>query len=172
MLPKEYMRAWRRAHPEKVKEYIRKYRLKYPEKIKKQCKKWREENPEKAKQYKKNYREKYLERIREYNRKWKEKNKERIRERYYRYGKERVKRWEKQRIAKFKKDKGNKCQICEYDEYPEILIFHHLYKREFTIGGNRRASAEKMERELRKCILVCPNCHALIHKNLIKSVDQ
>lgn len=66
-------------------------------------------------------------------------------------------------ILIYKKDKG--CSICGYKEYPEILQFHHKDRKQksFTIGKKFGKNIEVIKREMEKCILLCPNCHAWLH---------
>jgi predicted HNH restriction endonuclease len=56
--------------------------------------------------------------------------------------------------------KGGKCQVCGYNKYQGALDLHHLRDKEFGIGdkGYTRSWA-KIKEELKKCILVCSNCH-------------
>jgi predicted nucleic acid-binding Zn ribbon protein len=62
---------------------------------------------------------------------------------------------------------GGKCQCCDYNKCNESLAFHHLEPTEKEIGfGEMRSNPknwEKTVKELRKCILVCHNCHSEIH---------
>lgn len=64
---------------------------------------------------------------------------------------------------------GEKCQICGYNKCIQALDFHHLdpSKKEFGIGTNTNNSWAKMREEVKKCILVCANCHREIHSGLI-----
>ncbi len=63
------------------------------------------------------------------------------------------------------------CQMCGYKEHPEILVFHHkeLVRRKWKgkrVHGSmssRNLYGESMKKELKKCLLLCPNCHAWIH---------
>lgn len=59
----------------------------------------------------------------------------------------------------------NKCQICGYHECLASLIFHHLNpkEKENTI---RKISLKKLKNEIKKCLLVCGNCHEEIHAGL------
>ncbi len=63
------------------------------------------------------------------------------------------------------------CEICGFKEHPEILQFHHkeLVKAKgmkrhqnqgFTAG---RSSIENMKKEMKNCLLLCPNCHMWLH---------
>jgi len=69
------------------------------------------------------------------------------------------------------------CQICCYNEHPEILEFHHLKRLSrrknfngITIPRKRIAeytSLKKMRNAVYgKCLLLCPNCHKLIHRGI------
>jgi len=69
------------------------------------------------------------------------------------------------KISKIKREKGNKCIMCGYDEEPKILVFHHLRDKKFTIGQNHYRSIEELREEAKKCVLLCPNCHAKVHLN-------
>ena len=61
---------------------------------------------------------------------------------------------------------GNKCALCG-KSYDEICYdFHHTdkTKREFPIGRLLGYSKIRLLKEARKCIMVCANCHRIIHK--------
>ena len=60
---------------------------------------------------------------------------------------------------------GGKCNRHGYNVYPQILVFHHIKEKEFDIGNRLKLSWGKMQKELDKCELLCPNCHALAHTN-------
>lgn len=66
---------------------------------------------------------------------------------------------------------GGKCCICGFDKYPEALEFHHIdpATKEFSLmsSGNMTKSLEKQLKELKKCTLVCANCHRGIHAGYI-----
>jgi hypothetical protein len=63
--------------------------------------------------------------------------------------------------------KGGCCSICGYNKNLAAMHFHHLEPglKEFKLSlrelGNH--SEAKINAELKKCILVCSNCHAEIH---------
>jgi len=58
---------------------------------------------------------------------------------------------------------GGKCMDCGYDKYLGALTFHHRNPSEkvFEISSNAFADKkpEDIEKELRKCDLLCFNCH-------------
>ena len=59
---------------------------------------------------------------------------------------------------------GGICCLCK-KEYPqEVFEFHHLNPSEksFGLGKIRCLAWERICEELRKCVLVCANCHRLI----------
>jgi predicted HNH restriction endonuclease len=61
---------------------------------------------------------------------------------------------------------GGKCVQCGYDKCPEALEFHHPNpsKKDFNVSrkGHCR-SWERVSEEIKKCILLCANCHREIH---------
>jgi predicted DNA-binding protein YlxM (UPF0122 family) len=66
--------------------------------------------------------------------------------------------------------KGGKCVKCGYNKYIGALEFHHLDPtvKDFAISNSGHCrSWEKVKDELDKCILVCANCHAEIHAEMI-----
>ena len=63
---------------------------------------------------------------------------------------------------------GGKCQICGYNRTMRNLAFHHLLDKKFPISSRSFQFAMKMIlEEVRKCILVCHNCHGEIHDKLV-----
>ena len=64
---------------------------------------------------------------------------------------------------------GGKCQICGYDRCQSALDFHHLDPniKEFSFAGNPNIGFDKAKEEVKKCILVCANCHREIHAGVI-----
>lgn len=64
-------------------------------------------------------------------------------------------------VSKF----GGKCNRCG-GVFPDYVFeFHHLNsdEKEKTPSQLLMLSDEKIEKELSKCILVCSNCHKIIH---------
>jgi hypothetical protein len=66
---------------------------------------------------------------------------------------------------------GGKCSVCGYANCDDALGFHHLdpSKKLFTLGGTRAnpKNWNDVVNELRKCILVCHNCHSEIHAGMV-----
>jgi hypothetical protein len=64
---------------------------------------------------------------------------------------------------------GGKCCKCGYDKCLKALQFHHIdpNKKNFEISSSSsKVSWNVIEKELKKCILVCANCHAEIHDGI------
>lgn len=66
-----------------------------------------------------------------------------------------------------KQQRGGKCERCGYNKYLGALEFHHIdpSKKEFTIGDSNFRLKECVE-EIKKCVLICSNCHKELHANL------
>ena len=64
---------------------------------------------------------------------------------------------------------GGRCMICGYSKCFDALEFHHLFDKKFGLStrGITR-SWESIKKELKKCILVCANCHREIHAGLVQ----
>lgn len=67
---------------------------------------------------------------------------------------------------------GNKCACCGDSFELCCYDFHHLNpnEKDFSLSSVNYNGAKtwlKIRDELKKCILVCANCHRLIHNNLI-----
>ena len=61
--------------------------------------------------------------------------------------------------------KGGKCTVCGLDHDGTnqcIFDFHHIGKKDFDISM-RNYGLETLKKELVKCVLVCSNCHRMIH---------
>jgi hypothetical protein len=62
--------------------------------------------------------------------------------------------------------KGGRCEICGYSKCLDALEFHHLdnLKKDFGISAKGYTrSWERVKNELKKCRLLCANCHREIH---------
>lgn len=67
---------------------------------------------------------------------------------------------------------GGKCTRCGYDKCLSALAFHHKDPKDkrFSITNNINRSWEVIRKELKKCILLCMNCHAETHEELNKLI--
>lgn len=83
---------------------------------------------------------------------------------------ERVKKWRSSTKDRMVEAMGGKCQCCGYSKTNKALAFHHVDPTKKDMGfGDTRANPKswnKIVEELRKCILVCHNCHSEIHDGI------
>ena len=67
---------------------------------------------------------------------------------------------------------GGKCCICGFDQFVEALDFHHVNPKEKSFGiGASNCTTRALDvqlQEVRKCVLVCANCHRGIHAGYIE----
>ena len=72
-------------------------------------------------------------------------------------------------INEYKIQRG--CKRCKITD-SRVLDFHHKNDKTklFTIGGFRRAVGfDRIQKEVKKCEVVCANCHRIIHDEKRKS---
>jgi hypothetical protein len=61
------------------------------------------------------------------------------------------------------------CTACGISE-PVVLTFHHIDPDSKTSGISemtRNAGMGRLKAEIRKCIVICSNCHKMLHAGLI-----
>lgn len=65
---------------------------------------------------------------------------------------------------------GGKCEICGYDKSIVALSFHHKDKKgkTFTISSHLGLPMEDLIAEVKKCSMICLNCHAELHNGKSK----
>lgn len=69
---------------------------------------------------------------------------------------------------------GGKCAICGYDHCVTALEFHHIDPAQKSYGVAVNGNCHDLEKdlaEIKKCILVCANCHREIHEGLYSEVE-
>ena len=60
--------------------------------------------------------------------------------------------------------KGGKCEVCGYRKHPCALDFHHKGKKDSDMTKLIRSNNWKnIKKELKKCSLLCSNCHRELH---------
>ena len=69
------------------------------------------------------------------------------------------------RAIKFREEikKQGKCEICGWKEHPEILEFHHMKGEKKGRPFSHLITKPAFLKELKKCELICPNCHTYTH---------
>lgn len=89
---------------------------------------------------------------------------------------DKVKNWRKRTKDRIVEAFGNKCCICGGKFSQEIYDLHHVdpKQKKFSLGSIRSNSKawNKIVEELRKCIMVCSNCHRSIHYGHCKIPDN
>lgn len=84
---------------------------------------------------------------------------------------DRVKKWRRVTKQRMIESLGGKCGVCGYDRCQEALECHHLdpTQKEFSFGQSRAniKAWSSLVPELRKCVLLCANCHREIHAGMI-----
>ncbi len=106
----------------------------------------------------------------EYNRKWREANPEALKK-YYQTNKERFREHNKNNRKKSREyiqeaKKGKCCSRCGWSEHPCALDFHHTdpsTKHKDIAVMAQTYSIKQIQEEIDKCILVCANCHRILH---------
>lgn len=61
---------------------------------------------------------------------------------------------------------GNKCNRCNFEGHPGVFHFHHKNPsdKKFEINGNKLLTKDR-HIEIKKCELLCANCHQIEHSN-------
>lgn len=82
-----------------------------------------------------------------------------------------VKKWRTETKKRMVMAMGGKCQICGYNRCNNALEFHHIDPKEKDFAfGKALANPKKWNtvvEELRKCVLLCANCHREVHDNAV-----
>jgi hypothetical protein len=58
------------------------------------------------------------------------------------------------------------CERCGFSDFRALEFHHHGYsKKDFTIANmiHSGQSKDTIEREIKKCIILCSNCHQIEH---------
>lgn len=69
--------------------------------------------------------------------------------------------------------KGSECFLCGYKRCTRSLHFHHKKPSEkiFGLGQYSKAnSLDELKDEIKKCVLLCANCHSELHSNLFELI--
>lgn len=78
-----------------------------------------------------------------------------------------VKEWRRRTKERIIESLGGKCAICGYNKCSNVFDIHHLNPKdkEFSLASIRAnpKSWNSIVEELRKCVLLCANCHREVH---------
>lgn len=71
---------------------------------------------------------------------------------------------------------GGRCVVCRYDRCCDALEFHHRdpANKDFALSAIRVTPRawKLIAQELRKCVLLCSNCHREVHAGLVTIPDD
>jgi len=64
---------------------------------------------------------------------------------------------------------GNQCINCEYSEFSCSLDIHHSDPsiKDSNFASMRGWSIERIENEIKSCVLLCRNCHSAYHSGML-----
>lgn len=94
----------------------------------------------------------------EYQRIWYQENKNRLLDKHNNNKKIRCKK----RKVELIKLNGGKCIKCGEDNI-DSLCFHHIDNKKAIISKLLDRSLERIEKEVKKCVVICYNCHQTEH---------
>jgi len=136
---------------EKLKKKSRDYKATHKEQVSKYNKMWQEKNKDYSKARKKEYRETHKEEIADYQKDWFE-NHQGYHKTHY-----------QKRIMEYNEFiKTLECSICG-EKDPDCLCFHHKDQSPEKRIQISMLSKKRREEELKKCIVLCHNCHMKHH---------
>ncbi|MFC1612350.1 hypothetical protein ACFL29_00690 [Patescibacteria group bacterium] len=82
----------------------------------------------------------------------------------YRETKKKLRKKYRKLISDYKKEQ--KCRDCGINDH-RVLEFHHLdaTNKDFDIGNllNSGRGFDNIKKEIKKCIVICANCHRILH---------
>lgn len=143
------------------RDYNREWGRKNKERVSLRRRELYQKNREKINLHRREYWKKHRDKKKEADKRYYLKNKAELNEKQREYHRKR----EDEFLSAYKK--GKSCALCNYNEHWEILQFHHKDKKkklfEITLFKIAKKSPEELKREIEKCILICPNCHFLLH---------
>lgn len=167
----KYQRKYYQKNKEKYRKWHKEYRQKNRGSILEYQKEFYEKNKEKKKEQQRKYEQNNKEKIKERKQKYYQKNKRKMQERNRKYRQEKKESW-KQLIRECYGIKQIKCSICGFDgeKHFEAIDFHHRNPKvkKFNISRGfhfplTSKRVEAMKEEFKKCVILCRNCHTILH---------
>lgn len=176
------MREFYLKNKDKIKERTKSYYLKNRDKMLAAQQKWRDENPEKIRTAYKiwNSKPENKKRRSEWHKTYFQKNKESYRLRSLKSYHKDIHKSRRVTNLRRKEHKmaaikllGDRCHRChvKYDTI-SVYDFHHVNgTKEASLHRILLGSWSAIEKELTKCILLCSNCHRIVH-NEEKTINE
>ena len=72
-------------------------------------------------------------------------------------------------------EKRGCCEFCFMVDSPEVYQWHHIDDEDPTktqIGKLWHNGLDRLQRELDKCVMLCPTCHHKFHMDLLCMLDH
>ena len=72
------------------------------------------------------------------------------------------------------KERVGACEVCGYNKWFSCLEWHHVCPelKKHEISAMRTYPTEEIEQELKKCVLLCCNCHQEIHRGNLETAGK
>jgi len=69
------------------------------------------------------------------------------------------------------------CEFCGLVDDPKVYQWHHIddedpTKKKVSDLIGKTTALVRLDRELNKCVLLCPNCHQKFHQDLLCMLDH
>ena len=149
---RDYMRAWREAHPDQVREANRKWREEHPDRAKEAHRKYRAAHLAEEREKGRKWRAEHPEQKRETHRQWRETHPERIKE-IHRKSREKCYEPRKARNDRLKRRYGitDGCEQLLFDQGSICAICDRLLEHKFDVDHDHATGWVRG--------LLCPDCN-------------
>ena len=102
------------------------------------------------------------EKNREYQRRWRQRHPEKHREDVQKYRGKQPNTHARRAAFIASVKAASSCVVCGESD-TEVLEYHHVEPKSFGLASASGKSRAAIEAEMRKCVIVCANCHKRLH---------